>query len=166
MTVCSERKAARQRPDVWLTRRQAQRARQVPDLRSRARHPGRARAYLVTDEAVSETVSRYAPLRLPLDEIWLRSLSERPMAGQSPPAAATPLNSMRTPTTARCGPGRCSGPRAKRRHPGCGSRCRRFTGIDLNPKKDTQRSYVSILRQVSAPYHDLTGSFTGLRARP
>jgi len=40
--------------------------------------PNRARAYLVTDETVSETASRHAPLRPPLDEISLRALSERP----------------------------------------------------------------------------------------
>ena len=40
--------------------------------------PRRARAYLLTDEAVSDTASRHAPLRPPLDEISLRALAERP----------------------------------------------------------------------------------------
>jgi len=38
----------------------------------------RARAYLLTDDAVSETASRHAPLRPPLDEISLRAWSECP----------------------------------------------------------------------------------------
>ncbi len=38
----------------------------------------RARAFLVTDDAVSETAEQHAPLRPPLDEISLRALSERP----------------------------------------------------------------------------------------
>jgi hypothetical protein len=38
----------------------------------------RARAYLLADDAVSETASRHAPQRPPLDEISLRALSERP----------------------------------------------------------------------------------------
>lgn len=40
--------------------------------------PRRAPAYLVTDEAVSETAGQHAALRPPLDEISLRALSERP----------------------------------------------------------------------------------------
>jgi S-DNA-T family DNA segregation ATPase FtsK/SpoIIIE len=40
--------------------------------------PRRARAYLVTDEAVTDTASRHAPLRPRLDEVSLRALAERP----------------------------------------------------------------------------------------
>jgi hypothetical protein len=40
--------------------------------------PRRARAYLVTDEAVTETATRHAPLRPRLDEVSLRALAERP----------------------------------------------------------------------------------------
>jgi S-DNA-T family DNA segregation ATPase FtsK/SpoIIIE len=40
--------------------------------------PRRARAYLVTDEAVAETASHHAPLRPRLDEVSLRALAERP----------------------------------------------------------------------------------------
>jgi len=47
--------------------------------------PRRARAYLVTDEAVTETASRHENLRPRLDEVSLRALSERPTA--HPPAA-------------------------------------------------------------------------------
>jgi hypothetical protein len=39
--------------------------------------PRRARAYLVTDEAVTETASRHAPLRPQLDAVSLRALAER-----------------------------------------------------------------------------------------
>jgi hypothetical protein len=46
--------------------------------------PRRARAYLVTDEAVSETVSQHAPLRPGLDEISLRAVTERPGDRPSP----------------------------------------------------------------------------------
>lgn len=40
--------------------------------------PRRARAYLLTDEAVSETVAQHAPGRPSLDEISLSAISERP----------------------------------------------------------------------------------------
>jgi hypothetical protein len=40
--------------------------------------PRHGRAYLLTDEAVSETASQHAALRPRLDEISLRALSERP----------------------------------------------------------------------------------------
>ena len=40
--------------------------------------PRRARAYLVTDEAVTETASRHAPLRPRLDEVSRHALTERP----------------------------------------------------------------------------------------
>ncbi len=40
--------------------------------------PRRARAYLLSDEAVSETVALHAAVRPPLDEISLRAVSERP----------------------------------------------------------------------------------------
>ena len=45
-------------------------------LISAAEHdtPRRARAYLVTDEAVAETASRYADLRPPLDEVSRRAI--------------------------------------------------------------------------------------------
>jgi S-DNA-T family DNA segregation ATPase FtsK/SpoIIIE len=51
--------------------------------------PRRARAYLVTDEAVTDAASRHAPLRPRLDEVSLRALAERPasdpeMAGDDP----------------------------------------------------------------------------------
>jgi hypothetical protein len=39
--------------------------------------PRRARAYLVTDQAVTETASCHAPLRPRLDEVSLRVLAER-----------------------------------------------------------------------------------------
>jgi S-DNA-T family DNA segregation ATPase FtsK/SpoIIIE len=48
--------------------------------------PRRARAYLVTDQAVTETASRHAPLRPQLDEISLRALAERPPSRPQPPA--------------------------------------------------------------------------------
>src|SRR5215469_1425465 len=44
--------------------------------------PRRARAYLVTDQAVTETASRYAALRPELDEVSLRALAERPYRHQ------------------------------------------------------------------------------------
>jgi S-DNA-T family DNA segregation ATPase FtsK/SpoIIIE len=40
--------------------------------------PRRARAYLVTDQAVIDTANRHAPLRPRLDEVSLRALAERP----------------------------------------------------------------------------------------
>jgi S-DNA-T family DNA segregation ATPase FtsK/SpoIIIE len=40
--------------------------------------PHRARAYLVTDEAVTETAGRHASLRPQLDEVSRRALTERP----------------------------------------------------------------------------------------
>jgi len=40
--------------------------------------PRRARAYLVTDQAVTETASRHAPMRPQLDEVSLDALTERP----------------------------------------------------------------------------------------
>lgn len=40
--------------------------------------PRRARAYLLIDEAVSETAAQYAPFRPALDEISLRAIFERP----------------------------------------------------------------------------------------
>jgi len=40
--------------------------------------PRRARAYMVTDEAVAETASLHAPLRPELDEVSLRALAQRP----------------------------------------------------------------------------------------
>src|SRR6266704_5661619 len=46
--------------------------------------PRRARAYLVTDEAVTETASRHAPLRPQLDEVSLRALAERPPGHPEP----------------------------------------------------------------------------------
>ena len=46
--------------------------------------PRRARAYLVTDEAVTETASRHAPLRPQLDEVSLRALAERPYTRPEP----------------------------------------------------------------------------------
>src|SRR5579859_471094 len=46
--------------------------------------PRRARAYLVTDEAVTETASQHAPLRPELDEVSLRALAERPPSRPEP----------------------------------------------------------------------------------
>jgi S-DNA-T family DNA segregation ATPase FtsK/SpoIIIE len=48
--------------------------------------PRRARAYLVTDEAVTETASRHAPLRPRLDEVSRLAMEER---SDSPAYAAT-----------------------------------------------------------------------------
>jgi S-DNA-T family DNA segregation ATPase FtsK/SpoIIIE len=48
--------------------------------------PRRARAYLVTDQAVTETASRHAPLRPRLDEVSRRALAER--AARLPHATA------------------------------------------------------------------------------
>src|SRR5581483_6452831 len=42
--------------------------------------PRRARAYLVTDDAVTETARQHAPLRPQLDEVSLRALAERPQS--------------------------------------------------------------------------------------
>ncbi len=47
--------------------------------------PRRARAYLLTDQAVAETAAEHAPLRPQLDEASLRAVAERP---QSRPLAA------------------------------------------------------------------------------
>jgi DNA-binding transcriptional ArsR family regulator len=49
--------------------------------------PRRARAYLVTDEAVIETVSCHAPLRPELDEVSLRALAERSRSRPDAPGA-------------------------------------------------------------------------------
>jgi hypothetical protein len=53
--------------------------------------PRRARAYLLTDQAVTETVSQHASLRPGLDEVSLHALDERahshPQAPQSEPSA-------------------------------------------------------------------------------
>ena len=48
-------------------------------LISAAEHdtPRRARAYLVTDEAVADTASRYADFRPPLDEVSRRAIEEQ-----------------------------------------------------------------------------------------
>jgi hypothetical protein len=53
--------------------------------------PRRARAYLVTDEAVTETAARHAPLRPRLDEVSLQALAERP-AGRPAATGAEPGN--------------------------------------------------------------------------
>jgi hypothetical protein len=60
----------------------AQRPRKVPHLSTRARHPRRARAYLVTDNDVTDTVARYAATRPQLDSISRLALA----AGSQPPA--------------------------------------------------------------------------------
>ncbi len=49
--------------------------------------PRRARAYLVTDDAVSETVSQHASSRPRLDEISRRAVSERPDDGPASPTS-------------------------------------------------------------------------------
>jgi hypothetical protein len=51
-------------------------------LISAAEHdtPRRARAYLVTDEAVAETAGRYADFRPPLDEVSRRAIEEQRQA--------------------------------------------------------------------------------------
>jgi hypothetical protein len=48
--------------------------------------PRRARAYMVTDQAVTETASRHAPLRPRLDEVSLRALADRPVSRPQAPA--------------------------------------------------------------------------------
>jgi S-DNA-T family DNA segregation ATPase FtsK/SpoIIIE len=71
--------------------------------------PRRARAYLVTDQAVTETAGRHAPLRPELDEVSLRALAER--AQMRPDAPAHPAmpehtNAARTaPADVRDDPG-------------------------------------------------------------
>ena len=59
-------------------RPQAQRPRQVPPVVTRARHPRRARAYLLTDADVTGAAARYAPARPPLDAISRRALTAPP----------------------------------------------------------------------------------------
>jgi S-DNA-T family DNA segregation ATPase FtsK/SpoIIIE len=51
--------------------------------------PRRARAYLLTDDAVTETARRYAGLRPPLDEISQRAITE-PYVGPQPTGTHTP----------------------------------------------------------------------------
>jgi S-DNA-T family DNA segregation ATPase FtsK/SpoIIIE len=46
--------------------------------------PRRARAYLVTDQAVTETAARHAPLRPELDEVSLQALADRPRSRPEP----------------------------------------------------------------------------------
>lgn len=64
-------------------------------LISAAEHdtPRRARAYLVTDEAVADTASRYADFRPPLDEVSRRAIDEQghaePLDESSPRAEGT-----------------------------------------------------------------------------
>ena len=62
-------------------------------LISAAEHdtPRRARAYLVTDQAVADTASRYADLRPPLDEIS-RQAHRRPATHTEPPDASSPTH--------------------------------------------------------------------------
>jgi hypothetical protein len=48
--------------------------------------PRRARAYLVTDQAVTDTAARHAPLRPQLDQVSLRALAERPHNHPQPAA--------------------------------------------------------------------------------
>ena len=50
--------------------------------------PRRARAYLVTDQAVTETASHNAPHRPELDAVSLRALAERPPGGPQAPEDA------------------------------------------------------------------------------
>jgi len=85
--------------------------------------PRRARAYLVTDQAVTETASRHAPLRLGLDEVSRRALAERADSRSAERAerhsAASPSRTTRrTPgvSQTRCCGTRCAG------HPGKASR--------------------------------------------
>jgi len=49
--------------------------------------PRRARAYLVTDEAVTETVGRHAAIRPPLDEVSMRALDEHARRQANDPAS-------------------------------------------------------------------------------
>jgi hypothetical protein len=48
--------------------------------------PRRARAYLVTDDAVAETASRHAAIRPPLDEVSVRALDEHARRQATAPA--------------------------------------------------------------------------------
>jgi S-DNA-T family DNA segregation ATPase FtsK/SpoIIIE len=66
--------------------------------------PRRARAYLVTDEAVTQTASRHAPLRPRLDQISLQALAERP---------ASPLEPAGGEPGPGPGPGTGDGPQAR-----------------------------------------------------
>jgi S-DNA-T family DNA segregation ATPase FtsK/SpoIIIE len=47
--------------------------------------PRRARAYLITDQAVADTANRYADLRPPLDETSRQAIEGRPNAGLPEP---------------------------------------------------------------------------------
>jgi hypothetical protein len=51
--------------------------------------PRRARAYLVTDQAVSITVRNYAPIRPVLDEVSQHAAQERAQVGPDAPAQTT-----------------------------------------------------------------------------
>jgi len=55
--------------------------------------PRRARAYLVSDQAVTETASLHASLRPELDEVSLRALSERPHGHRDARQAGTEAGS-------------------------------------------------------------------------
>jgi hypothetical protein len=71
-------------------------------LISAAEHdtPRRARAYLVTDEAVADTASRYADFRPPLDEVSQRAVEEQRAAeppDESSPRAETGSGTQDTP---------------------------------------------------------------------
>ena len=49
------------------------------------RTPRRARAYLLTDQAVAETTAQHSVLRPELDEVSRRAIEENELAGQPPP---------------------------------------------------------------------------------
>ena len=79
--------------------------------------PRRARAYLLTDQAVADTATWHAALRPQLDEISERALDER---AQSEPRPPRPVPSPRPRGPGRESPSRTPGTRRGRC---CGPRC-------------------------------------------
>ena len=106
-------------------------------LISAAEHdtPRRARAYLVTDEAVADTASRYADFRPPLDEVSRRAIEEQ--HATEPPDESSPRTETGngTPGHSGRGPVGCSVTRSGRWDHGARShgRYRHEPPVDLPP---------------------------------
>lgn len=79
-----------------MERPQAERARQVPGLLTRARHPKRARAYLLTDQAVTATAAEHAGMCPELDDLSRRAM----LIGTDEPDSAEETDSGDSPNPA------------------------------------------------------------------
>ena len=106
-------------------------------LISAAEHdtPRRARAYLVTDEAVADTASRYADFRPPLDEVSRRAIEEQRATEPTRRVIPAYRDRQRYPGHSGRGPVGCSVARSGRGDHGARShgRYRHEPPVDLPP---------------------------------